>query len=248
MTDIEAIETWVAQGGKLTKADARALVAEVRRLRAESLDFVRQRNAALKEVGVWRARTTGVEPGEIRGYLDAELGTHALCLRLAAAEGVNEKLRAQLATARREAQTLLDGMEVAWGVIANAGQGDWAREGREWADAAVRWRDEHWHPALDRRRLTQPAPATKTRAEAEAWVQQGEPVSGVLAWDRPVLAPAEPRWDCKRCRTVNIPAWLDNCDSCRAAKPADVETCGRCGNRGDDPEHDGPCGECGGRT
>jgi hypothetical protein len=43
---------------------------------------------------------------------------------------------------------LMDGMELAWGVIANAGGGDWDLERPEWKEAAIRWRDEHWHPAV----------------------------------------------------------------------------------------------------
>lgn len=38
--------------------------------------------------------------------------------------------------------------EVAWGIIANAGGGDWTKETAEWQEAAARWRDEHWHPLL----------------------------------------------------------------------------------------------------
>jgi hypothetical protein len=56
--------------------------------------------------------------------------------------------------ARAEVKRLREGMEVAWGVIANAGGGDWATQSAEWAQAAARWRDEHWHTALDRCRTT----------------------------------------------------------------------------------------------
>lgn len=52
---------------------------------------------------------------------------------------------------KAEVERLRDGMEVAWGVIANAGGGDWDTQGDVWKQAAARWRDEHWHPALDRR-------------------------------------------------------------------------------------------------
>lgn len=38
--------------------------------------------------------------------------------------------------------------EIAWGIIANAGGGDWTTQTPEWQDAAARWRDEHWHPLL----------------------------------------------------------------------------------------------------
>ncbi len=43
---------------------------------------------------------------------------------------------------------LMTGMEMAWGVIANAGRGDWTLEHIEWREAAERWRDTHWHPAV----------------------------------------------------------------------------------------------------
>lgn len=33
--------------------------------------------------------------------------------------------------------------EAAWGVIANAGGGDWTRETVEWQEAATRWRNEY---------------------------------------------------------------------------------------------------------
>ena len=39
-------------------------------------------------------------------------------------------------------------LSLAWGIIANAGQGDWTREGHEWRDAATRWRDQY-HRYLD---------------------------------------------------------------------------------------------------
>lgn len=34
-----------------------------------------------------------------------------------------------------------DLLELAWGIIANAGGGDWERESKEWQDAASKWRD-----------------------------------------------------------------------------------------------------------
>lgn len=43
---------------------------------------------------------------------------------------------------------VLDLLENAWGLLANAGGGDWARESVEWADAAGRWRDDY-HKLLD---------------------------------------------------------------------------------------------------
>ena len=40
------------------------------------------------------------------------------------------------------------GMELAWGLIANAYRGDWDSAPPDWKKAAERWRDEHWHPLL----------------------------------------------------------------------------------------------------
>lgn len=34
-----------------------------------------------------------------------------------------------------------EALELAWGVIANAGGGDWSKETPEWQEAAARWRD-----------------------------------------------------------------------------------------------------------
>ena len=51
--------------------------------------------------------------------------------------------------AEQDTRKLRDMLELAWGLIANAGGGDWHREGPDWKAAAVRWRDEHYHPSLD---------------------------------------------------------------------------------------------------
>ncbi len=37
-----------------------------------------------------------------------------------------------------------DLLELAWGIIANAGGGDWEKESKEWQDAAVNWRDAYF--------------------------------------------------------------------------------------------------------
>ena len=38
-----------------------------------------------------------------------------------------------------------DDIEIAWGIIANAGGGDWGKESEGWQEAAVRWRDDVWN-------------------------------------------------------------------------------------------------------
>ena len=40
-----------------------------------------------------------------------------------------------------------DLLEEAWGIIANAGGGDWTKESPEWQEAAARWR-EKYHKTL----------------------------------------------------------------------------------------------------
>lgn len=35
-------------------------------------------------------------------------------------------------------------LDLAWGLVANAGGGNWDRESLEWKEAAERWRDEFW--------------------------------------------------------------------------------------------------------
>jgi hypothetical protein len=41
-----------------------------------------------------------------------------------------------------------EALEIAWGIIANAYGGNWDLATEEWREAAIRWRDEHWHPRL----------------------------------------------------------------------------------------------------
>jgi hypothetical protein len=44
----------------------------------------------------------------------------------------------------RDISDLFVALELAWAIIANAGEGDWTRESPEWQAAAKRWRDEHF--------------------------------------------------------------------------------------------------------
>ena len=50
---------------------------------------------------------------------------------------------------------VIDGLELAWGLIANAYGGDWSQASPEWHTAAERWRDEVWLPALAALRLSE---------------------------------------------------------------------------------------------
>lgn len=58
----------------------------------------------------------------------------------------------ELADRLNAEQPLMDLLEIAWGVIANAGGGDWNKESKDWRDAAAKWRDEY-HAALDKAKV-----------------------------------------------------------------------------------------------
>jgi hypothetical protein len=48
---------------------------------------------------------------------------------------------------KSEVERLMDALDTAWGIIANAES--WVSN-KEWKEAMFRWRDNDWHPALDR--------------------------------------------------------------------------------------------------
>jgi len=60
-----------------------------------------------------------------------------LYVRLMAAQEENAKLRDEVGRLR-------DRLEMAWGIIANAGGGNWTLETKEWQRAAARWRDDYF--------------------------------------------------------------------------------------------------------
>ena len=51
---------------------------------------------------------------------------------------------------REENKKLMDGMESAWGLIANAQSVAGDGKVEHWQASMERWRDNDWHPALDR--------------------------------------------------------------------------------------------------
>ncbi len=57
-------------------------------------------------------------------------------------------------------KTLMDAMDFAWCIIANAQGGDWDHPccGDGWKAAAERWRDDFWHPAIgvNRKKVVSP--------------------------------------------------------------------------------------------
>lgn len=43
---------------------------------------------------------------------------------------------------------LEEGIEAAWGIIANVDNGIWQEQSRDWREATMRWLDEHYLPEL----------------------------------------------------------------------------------------------------
>lgn len=82
-------------------------------------------------------------------------GTKALRTIASILRGEREAIKAAFVEGESVAR-LMDALEMAWGLIANAGEGNWGRERPEWKEAAERWRDEYWHPALGRNRPAAP--------------------------------------------------------------------------------------------
>ena len=132
------------------KADlAKMVKSYVTRLAYET---IRQDRDALRERAE-KAESAGAVGVGLRLELSDKLRLTESHLADALAQVATEKQQVQMLLAhgqRLEAQVaaLMTGMEIAWGVIANAEGGNWKRGSQEWRGAAERWRDEHWHPAV----------------------------------------------------------------------------------------------------
>ena len=64
---------------------------------------------------------------------------------------MSDELKAEIERLREENERLMGGMESAWGLIANA-EHLVGHKVIGWQSAFQQWRDEEWHPALDRNR------------------------------------------------------------------------------------------------
>lgn len=132
--------------GHCGHSDVEARSASARETRQQrALD--EQKRAVLARLGMFKAMLKENEP---------------IALELAMAEV--DRLQAELTRVQhmfdrcfdsqqelvKERTALMLGMELAWGVIANAGEGNWERESSGWRWAAENWRDNHWHKALER--------------------------------------------------------------------------------------------------
>lgn len=77
----------------------------------------------------------------------------------------------------------LDTIELAWTIIANAYDGNWDDAPTEWVAAAIRWRDERWHPALEQRFSRTPGPTlvpSPTPAAADVGNEDLLPVEALV--------------------------------------------------------------------
>ena len=65
----------------------------------------------------------------------------------------NLQLREGVEELKQRIKRLEDCAETAWGVIANVDNGSWGEQRADWREAAIRWRDDQFHPAFG---LTKP--------------------------------------------------------------------------------------------
>jgi hypothetical protein len=58
------------------------------------------------------------------------------------------ELERELNAANRRIKRLEECTQIAWGIIANVDSGSWGEQRADWREAAIRWRDEQFHPAF----------------------------------------------------------------------------------------------------
>lgn len=83
----------------------------------------------------------GAKPMSVSGY---ECGTGRGAYR----ERSSRCHKAQVLNLKERIKRLEDCIETAWGIIANVSGGDWTRQKPHWQEAAVRWRDNDFHPIM----------------------------------------------------------------------------------------------------
>lgn len=106
--------------------------------------------AATDQERTRRVNQIGVMPrSEQANEIEAKVRTAPDIITGEPIEFVQEAATEQGADTKR-----LELLELAWGIIANAGGGDWERENKEWQKAAAKWRDDYF--AAMRREETKP--------------------------------------------------------------------------------------------
>jgi hypothetical protein len=58
------------------------------------------------------------------------------------------QLERELNAANERIKRLEECTQIAWGIIANVDSGSWGEQRADWREAAIRWRDEQFHPAF----------------------------------------------------------------------------------------------------
>jgi hypothetical protein len=99
---------------------------------------------------------------------------------LALAAGLEKAFRLGADHGVREVVRLMDSLELAWGIIANAHGGDWSEASPEWREAAERWRDMHWHEALRRNKSI--APVSEPAQPCPTCGGDGRVLAGNSVW------------------------------------------------------------------
>jgi hypothetical protein len=61
----------------------------------------------------------------------------------------HQSVDCRLRCAEARIAKLITRLDRAWGIIANAGSGDWRNETADWQAAAAKWQDECWHQTLN---------------------------------------------------------------------------------------------------
>jgi hypothetical protein len=118
--NIEMEAIWLATANSDLRSEQRELKAKIERLEAENFRLEAENDQCVRT---------------LNQYMEAV-----------------QQMVTLLAEKDAEIERLMEGMELAWGLLANGQYWDRAdgRKYGEWNEARVKWRDEHWHPALGR--------------------------------------------------------------------------------------------------
>lgn len=173
-------------------------MAQIEELTEQNARLVRERDVAMEALAqLWEAarrygpgtlrtlaplframnRAKAVQEGAASGHSASETrgGDAATAPSASAGRGQRSRETQGMTAAPVAADDLL---HAAWGVIANAGGGDWEYETKEWREAAERWRDRYHEWLLNVR-------------EAEEGAESGQASSGTQSG---AAAPA-PSWE-----------------------------------------------------
>ena len=132
-------DQYLRELGERAEARVRDAIAAFSSSSMEIPNHVRKRGV---EFVAQVARVDGPQRGCLLGYLTG----------YAHATGLTPPALSTPASPETWEDKMLDALEAAWGVIANAGS-IWGAEDGEWRAAAERWRDNMYHPLIQASRL-----------------------------------------------------------------------------------------------